>query len=147
MICMVRRVRKVHGVWYRYDHVHGRRVQRLRLGTTVQASPVQGCRKNHQRRLYLEYYICSKKVQIVLTSSEAHARNTVRKNHLDTDSHMVPCPEIVSSPHGTKTLRTGVEGASEDKGTLRWVRAFTNSLPGVIGLGTHNQYPTDAKLV
>jgi len=138
---MGHRVGKAHGVWYRYDHAHGRRVQMPRLGTTVQAFLVQGYRKNHQRQLEIASNLLRRN-GIVPTSSEAHARNTIGKSHLDTDGHVVPCPEIVPSPHGTKTLRTSIEGASEDKGTLEWVRAFTNGLPSVVGLGMHNQYPT-----
>ena len=145
MTCMAHRVGKAHDVWYRYDRVHGRRVQMPRLGTTVQAFLVQGYRKNHQHRLHIVSYLL-RRSGTVPTSSEAHARNTIRKNHFDTDSHVVPCPEIVPSPHGTKTLRTSIEGTSEDKRALVWVRAFMNGLPSVIGLGMRNQYPTGAKL-
>jgi len=145
MTCMAHRVGKAHGVWYRYDHAHGRRVQMPRLDTTAQASLVQGYRKNHQRRLHILLYLL-RRSGIVPTSSEAHARNTIRKNHFDTDSHVIPCPKIVPSPHGTKTLRASIEGASEDKGALRWMRAFMNGLPSVVGLGIHNQYSTGEKL-
>ena len=62
------------------------------------------------------------------TSGKAHTGNTVRENHRDTDSHMLPCTQVIASPHGSIPLGTGIEGTGEDEGTLVRSRSLFNGL-------------------
>lgn len=71
-----------------------------------------------------------------LTAGEGHASDTVGEDHLDTDSHVLPSAHVVASPHSTEALGTGVEGASQNEGTLGWVRASDEPLRGYVGLQT-----------
>lgn len=67
-------------------------------------------------------------INTTLTSGKGHASDTVGEDHLDTDSHVLPRTHVVTSPHSTEALRTGVEGASQDERTLGRVRASDEPL-------------------
>lgn len=55
----------------------------------------------------------------VLTSGKRHPRDAVAEDHGDADGHVLPCAEVVAGPDGAKALRACIEGAGENKGTLR----------------------------
>jgi hypothetical protein len=69
-----------------------------------------------------------------LTSRKAHSRNPVGENHLDTNSHMLPCSHVVARPHCTMALGSGEERTSENKGALSRGGARFNCLRGDIVL-------------
>jgi hypothetical protein len=53
-----------------------------------------------------------------LTPSKAHARDTVRENHLDTNGHVFPGTEVIASPHRAVALGASKEGARKYERSL-----------------------------
>ena len=62
------------------------------------------------------------------TSGEAHPSDIVRENHRDTDSHVFPCAQIVTSPHCCKPLGAGVKRTGKNEGTTLGGRPLFNGL-------------------
>lgn len=130
----------VHASSCRCARGHGRMARRYPTGTNERASLVRGYRRNHQRRLKAyntvsAAYTQARKIRI-LTAGERHASDTVGEDHLDTDGHVLPSTHVVASPHSAEALRTSVEGASQDEGTLGWVRTSDEPLGSHVGLQT-----------
>jgi len=73
------------------------------------------------------------------TSGETHASNAVRENHRNADSHMLPCAQVVASPHGSVPLGTSIEGTGKDEGTFVRGRPLFDSLRGDV----HEKHAVD----
>ena len=65
-----------------------------------------------------QHEVRTNEIEKQLTSAKSHARDTIRENHLDANSHVLPGTEVITSPHRTIALRASEEGTRKYERSL-----------------------------